>query len=202
MDMEFPRQGRSPADIVWDRLAPGEHLVQLYTDEQAFLGLLESFVAGGLASGESVALIATREHIEALDARLRARDLAIDAARERGHYVTEDAAGARNAILVDGWPDPERVRALAGDLLARARSGGRQVRIFGEAVALLWRDGQGDAALELEQIWHDLCHEERFPLLCAYPRVDFGPGDAAAVRAICAAHSRVLPCERATVQAS
>lgn len=200
-EMELPRPRRSASDIVWSALPPGEHLVQLYTDDQALLGLLEAFVAGGLATGESVVLVATREHVDAVDARLRDRDLAIEAARERGHYLTVDASVARDAILVQGWPDAGRVRAMAAELLAKARRGGRPVRVFGEIVALLWRDGHGAAALELERIWHVLCHEEQFSLLCAYPHDDFGPGEAEAVHAIRAAHSRVLACEGAIAQA-
>ena len=200
-EMDLPRPERSASDTFWGGLAPGEHLVQLYTDERALLGLLEAFVAGGLANGESVVLIATRDHLDALERRLRNRDLAIEAARERGHYLTVEADVARDAILVEGWPDAARVRALAGDLLARARRGGRQVRVFGEAVALLWGRGEGAAALELERLWHGLCQEHGFPLLCAYPQEGFNPGEADAVHAICAAHHRILPCEGAIAQA-
>jgi len=181
------------ADIFWGEIPPCEHLVQLYSDDAAFLDLLVNFVAGGLAGGESVILLATREHIAALDARLGARDLDIAAAREREHYITIDAESALAGFMVDGWPDDERFERFVVELLQRARHGGRRVRAFGELVALLWAQGNSGATVRLEHLWHRICHEHGFPLLCAYPRTGFLQGPADAARAICAAHSHTLP---------
>ena len=56
----------------WANLAPSEHLVQIYNSRDSFLDTLEGFVTGGLNKGESVVLIATPEHVDALSRRTRA----------------------------------------------------------------------------------------------------------------------------------
>src|SRR5687767_14092158 len=45
--------------IFWGELAPSEHLIQIYEDDDVFLDALEGFVAEGLGVGESVVVIAT-----------------------------------------------------------------------------------------------------------------------------------------------
>ena len=45
---------------------------------------------------------------------------------------------------------------------------GKRLRVFGEMVDLLWRDGHRQTALWLEETWNDLAKTRRFELLCAY----------------------------------
>jgi hypothetical protein len=60
--------------------------------------------------------------------------------------------------MVDGWPDghgSKRSLAFLGSYIGRqgrTAAGGR----IRKMVALLWAEGQGDAAIRLEQLWNDL----------------------------------------------
>jgi two-component system CheB/CheR fusion protein len=63
-------------------------------------------------------------------------------------------------------------------------------------VALLWSEGNFDAALKLEQLWNGLVRAHDFQLQCAYPMEGFSQnGHSQAFRNICAEHSHVIPTE-------
>ncbi len=170
-----------------------EHLVQFYDHEHTLLDSLEGFVAGGLLTGESVIVIATREHREGLDARLKARGLDVAYVQARDQYIALDAAATLSAFMVDGWPDEVRFSSLLRQLLGRARASGHRVRAYGEMVALLLERGEQAAMLRLEQLWHAAVQREQLPLLCAYPMHSFtGPAAVESVRAVCRAHTRLV----------
>ncbi|MDP8931195.1 MAG: MEDS domain-containing protein [Actinomycetota bacterium] len=46
---------------------------------------------------------------------------------------------------------------------------GRDVRIYGEMVALLWEEGNILAAMALEDLWNQFAGSRAFSLMCAYP---------------------------------
>ena len=119
--------------------------------------------------------------------------------RANDQYITLDAGETLAKFMVNGAPDDERFEQLVTQLLARASQGGRQVRAFGEMVAVLWANGYMDATMHLEKLWHKLCqlkhsrYFSRLPTLRLCPesgRVDrgdlqdafarhrFAPGDA------------------------
>jgi hypothetical protein len=100
--------------------------------------------------------------------------------------------GAEDALerfMEDGRPSPARFHALLAQLLQRARGDGRPVRAFGEMVVVLWRKGQRDAALQLEQLWDQACARGALTLLCAYPLAGFGRDDGDALASVRACHT-------------
>lgn len=183
---------RSGVDLFWGEIPPCEHIVELYSDEAHFLQLLVGFVAGGLAAGESVVLLATREHLQALEATLADRDIDIAGARRRDHYLSFEVDDALQRIMRGDWPDEARFEAFVSELLERGSAGGRRVRAFGELVAVLWARGHQEATIELEKLWDRLCRRHGLPLFCAYPRAGFRQEHGESVREICKAHTRVL----------
>src|SRR6187431_1810080 len=62
---------RSATRDFWGAIVPSDHVVQIYDDEQKFLALLEGFVTAGFAAKDCVIVIATQEHLHALDDRLK-----------------------------------------------------------------------------------------------------------------------------------
>jgi hypothetical protein len=179
--------------VFWGEMSPCDHLVQLYEDESSFQDTLEGFAMGGLLTGESVIIIATPKHRQALDQRLRARGIDLAYAQARDQYLALDAEETLAKFMVDRWPDEERFHGVVSELLARARRTGRRVRAFGEMVALMWARGDNAATVRLEHLWHVLCQTHGFPLLCAYPRSGFTGDATASMRQICDAHSRLVP---------
>jgi hypothetical protein len=165
--------------------------VQLYACDTSFLDALEGYVAAGIRGGDAIIVIATPAHRALLEQRLAEGGFDVRTAAARGQYIALDARATLDRFVVDGWPDETRFRALIGDLVATAREHYPCVRAFGEMVGLLWAEGRHAATLELERLWTRLCHEERFPLFCAYSQAIFAdPGAAEPIRA---AHARVCP---------
>jgi hypothetical protein len=185
--------GTDRPEIFWGEIAPCEHLVQFYANDEAFFEVLEGFVLAGIRAGEAIVLIATPEHLAALEQRLCAHEgIDLDALRASDAYIALDAKGTLAQFMFDGWPDDEAFRRVVAELLARATRGGRRVRAFGEMVAILWEQGYCGATVRLEYLWQNLCRAEAFSLLCAYPKSGFTGDPTASLQNICAAHSRVL----------
>jgi DNA-binding NarL/FixJ family response regulator len=66
-------------------------------------------------------------------------------------------------------------------------------------VALLWAEGNIDAAIRLEQLWNDLARRHAFSLHCAYPITGFhDKTHEAPFLKICSEHSAVIPGESYT----
>ena len=185
---DSPRTG-----AFWGQLRDDEHAVQVYRDEPTFMDSLESFIASGLRSGESVIVIATAAHLHELEKRLRGGWIDLDRARWEDRYVAVLAQETLARFMVDGMPDEARFEATVADLVGRARGRGRRIRAFGEMVDVLWSPGSKDAALRCEHLWARMQAKHRFPLFCAYSRSHMGSDTESDIRSICAAHSRVVP---------
>ena len=188
--------------LFWTGLARADHVCQLYPTDATLLNALESYVASGLRHGESVVVIATAAHLHALEQRLRLGNwIDIDRARWEDRYIAILAQETLDKIMLNDWPDAQRFDETMMHLLERARGKQkrRELRVFGEMVALLWAQGRAGAMHRLEHLWHELVKREAVPLFCAYPRSAFGDDAQATVRQICAVHDRVLPDPMASV---
>ena len=171
--------------------ARDDHFVELYDDDASLVESVRTYLSSGIAVGDAAVVIATPERRRAIEAALAtAVDLA--GARQRGLYQALDAmetlALFMNGDVVD-WPAFESV---IGDVVARASTAGRDVRLFGEMVAVLWAGGNVSAALALEDAWNRLAADRRFRLFCAYPSYAFSDDDLDALTGVCNRHSHVL----------
>jgi hypothetical protein len=182
---------RRQIDGFWGELSACDHTVQIYEDDVVFLDALEGFVAGGIRQGDAIILIATPAHLQGLESRLAASGFDVAAAILRDQYIAVDAQHALSTFMVDGWPDEALFTQLVDGLLLRARAHHRQVRAFGEMVALMWSEGQCGATVRLEHMWSRLCAQESFSLFCAYPKTGFTEDATDAIARVCAAHSRL-----------
>ena len=182
-------------------LGPGNptdrpHLVQFYEGEGFLLDELTRFVGVGLGAGGAVIVVATKAHVEALVANLTARGIDTAVAREQGRFIVLDAHETLSRFMVDGMPDAALFSDVVGTVIARAIEDHRNVRAFGEMVALLWAEGHREAALRLEELWNELARKKPFSLLCAYPISAFRKqGDVTSLLDVCGAHSHVIPAE-------
>jgi hypothetical protein len=182
----------SITNIFWGEIAPNDHFVQIYDETSVMLDTLEGFVSGGLRDGDAVIIIATRQHINGLEARLLSQGLNLAAFRATDQYQAIDAADVLSRFMVKDWPDETLFRETIGAILHKARKDGRHVRAFGEMVAILWANGLSAATVRLEHLWHQFNREEHFSLFCAYPKAGFTESHAESIEAICAAHSKIL----------
>jgi hypothetical protein len=139
-----------------------------------------------------VIVIATLPHRNELRERLLRDGIDVDTAARNQRYIALSAQDTLDCFMVAGMPDETLFRIAIGDVIGRARRAGRDLRAFGEMVALLWAGGNRAGAVRLEQLWNQLLGNERFPLFCAYPRLGFGREFSSAVHHVCASHTRVF----------
>jgi signal transduction histidine kinase/ActR/RegA family two-component response regulator len=180
----------------WSEMSESEHFVQFYETDGFLLNSLSGFVGTGLRAGEAVIVVATKEHRVGLEELLQESGLDIFSARATGQYVSLDADETLSKFMVDGQPDAELCFQVIGSIIERAAEGRPRVRIFGEMVALLWAEGNCDAAIRLEELWNNLGKIHPFSLFCAYTLNGFnGEESVERLGHVCAGHSRVIPAE-------
>ena len=81
--------------------------------------------------------------------------------------------------MVHDRPTQRNFVEVIGSVISRATTSWGGVRAFGEMVAVLWKEGNRDGALELEKFWSDLGQIYSFALFCAYPKEKCDLGDDA-----------------------
>jgi diguanylate cyclase (GGDEF)-like protein/PAS domain S-box-containing protein len=203
--VEFPPRGaidlphtRMPNEVI--RPGQGAHLVEFYETDEFLVESVRDFLVAGLAEGETIAVVASRNHREQFREALIAAGVDVPAVALRGQYLALDASDMLSRFMAGDHPDPVRFREEIGSLIRQAGQGGRPVRVYGEMVAVLWADGMAEAAIALEELWNELALTHSFALFCAYPASAFDkdPGPEP-FRRICDLHSRVIPTEHYSV---
>ena len=170
------------------------HEVAFFSDDRRLLDELTPFVEKALRAGNSAIVIATESHRNSLLHRLQGVD--IGAAIEQGRYIALDAAQILSTFMVNGMPDPVRFLEQLGDLIVTATEAAKgtqpRVSLFGEGVDLLWREGNAQAAIQIEKLCNKLATIHDVHILCGYSlgAVD-SRMDSRSFQQICAEHSAV-----------
>jgi hypothetical protein len=171
-----------------------EHFVQLYSNDRFLVEAVALYAAVGLSKGEAMVLIATPEHREGIEQRLRDDGLAVDDLKTWGQLVSLDAAEMLSRFMVGGQPDPLRFKAELTGLLDGIKAIGRpRIRAYGEMVNLLWSHNL-EAAARLEELWNDLIRECPLSLFCAY-WVEGQDAERRFPDRLRSAHSHLIPTE-------
>jgi PAS domain S-box-containing protein len=182
--------------VDWNDLGENEHFVQFYDSDDFLVECVVGFVRAALSAGHASIVVATASHNESIQNALAAGGIDLAAAVEQGRLLVLEATETLSKFIVDGSLDPRRFYDIVGGVMTQLGREGRRIHAFGEMVALLWADGNRDAAIQLEELWNALRQQHRFALFCAYPLSDFGNGsDAGAFDGICQCHTRVIPAE-------
>jgi hypothetical protein len=186
------------ASAPWQSLlrapVPGQHVAQLYTEQQFLARAVGQFVGDGLRQGDAVIVIATPLHWRAILRRLEAEDVDVLRCRRRGQLVIRDAEDTLAEFMADGMPDRERFRAVIGGAIDATRAAGFvRTRGFGEMVDILRRTDL-TATLRLEELWNELLVERGIALLCGYSLDPFDPRNyRGLLQRVSGAHSDLIP---------
>ncbi|MGC2697378.1 MAG: MEDS domain-containing protein [Candidatus Angelobacter sp.] len=177
--------------------SPAVHSVHIYDEHSALIKRLCGIVASGLQIGNSVLIVATASHRDQLIKELNDFGVSVREHAREGRFTMYDAKETLATFMVNGKPDHQLFAQSVGNLLSEARKNARGngvgLTVFGEMVAVLWEQGNKQAALELERLWNEALNDRTFHLHCAYPRWSFiNDGDDSGLAAVCHAHSHVL----------
>jgi len=165
----------------------GDHVVQVYQDDEFLEEAVRGYLCPGLAAGEAAILIAVPEH--------RARFASLDpAAVARGQVLLLDAEETLGTFMREGLPDGHAIHRVIGGAIAKLRLDYPAVRAYGEMVDVLWQRGSREAAIRLEEQWNELMRLQTFTLLCAYRMDPLDPGSyGGPLESICGCHSHLIP---------
>jgi PAS domain S-box-containing protein len=172
------------------------HIVHFYSTDAFLMDELKEFIGSGLSSGSSAVVIATKAHIELLARKLNQHGVNLVEAIAENRYQAIDAAELLARFFDRGKLSETRFYDAVGEVISKALLASRQtnrILAFGEMVALLWADGEAEAAIELEKLWNALARSFSFTLRCAYPMQGFRREEHADLFVkICAEHSHVI----------
>lgn len=171
----------------------GEHVVQFYDDDRELACAVGSYLARAVRAQEVAIVIATPAHRDAFRAELTAGGVNVAAAESAGTLTMLDAAQTLARFMPSGEVDRELFRDVIGGLLGEVAQTGREIRAYGEMVALLWDAGDVLGAIELEKLWNELAAELSFSLWCAYHGHALAPHEHAdALHEVCHLHTSVV----------
>lgn len=183
---------REKTDIFWGEIAPCDHVMQIYENDDVFLDTLTGFVGSGINAGECVIVIASAEHLQALNTRLASCAVNIPSLIAEHRYIPLDAKKTLASFMIDQWPDEYLFNKTIAEVIERGSANGRRVRAFGEMVAILWDKGLNSATVQLEHLWNKFCAKQKFSLFCAYPKAGFTGDMKDSIRSLCACHSKII----------
>jgi hypothetical protein len=136
-------------------------------------------------------VIATPTHGAAIHDQLTAIDVNLRKRIAQSELLMLDAQEVMNSFIVGGLPDSERFHDTMRPIMDRV-AGRRHppVRVYGEMVDVLCRNGQEAAAVSLEMLGNQLVAPGKCSLICGYSSKQVGRGDG--FEAICHQHSHVV----------
>ena len=169
------------------------HGVQFYENDAFFVARVSKYLLEGIVAKDRVIAVVTSAHREELEATIEA---------ELGRKPTPkeiqlvDALTMLSKFMVNDRPHRAKFDVALDTLLAPENGEARPLRLFGEMVDVLTRNGNVNGACELEELWNEASHRHSFRLLCAYVLGGFpGGGGPDGFARVCAAHDRVWPTE-------
>jgi DcmR-like sensory protein len=172
--------------------AHGFHAVRFYESERSLAKIVAEFLLEGFANSHPGIVVATPAVRAAIVLDLAGRSVDVVELQRAGQFLLLDSNEQLAAFMIEGQPDPARFNTMMSQAIEHVCRGRTacKVRIFGQMVDVLWRDGQLDAAIHLERLWNQLAHKQAFSLLCGYAMGSFYKDSN--FEDICGQHSHVV----------
>jgi hypothetical protein len=180
----------------------GEHVVQFYDQDGDLARAVGEYLSVAVTSGDVAIVIATEAHRQAFETEMARAGVDTAQARRAGAVVWLDAAETLSQFAHDGQVDPHGFLDVVGPVIRDAAKSGREIKAYGEMVALLWDAGHVLGAIELEKLWNGLAVELSFSLFCAYHIHSVaGEEHADALHEVCRLHTAVVDDAKARFRA-
>lgn len=171
------------------------HDVHFYRSEDSLIRSVVDFLAGGVAAGQPIVVIATEAHRRLFADGLRERGLDPDQLYSGRFAVWLDARETLASFMEGAVPTRELFQATVGSVFEKLlnKRSYLTIRGYGEMVDLLWKDGNAEGAILLEELWNDLADRYAYSLLCGYSFDNFlKEGGMDGFRRVCSRHTHAL----------
>ena len=194
-NVSLPQTGIQNAWPIGQKV-PRSHEAHFYSGDTQFIAGFTRFIAAALEAGSATLVVATESHRMALLKTLRdCGSSEIAGAIQEGRYIALDVAETLATFMVDGVPDALRFQEFAEAQIraaVRAAKGPHhRVAACGEAVSILWEQGNPAAAIQLERLWNQLAQGVDMDILCGYALIaGCKPGNDIYDQ-VCAEHSAI-----------
>lgn len=177
----------------------GSHSVQICLDEASQVKTLTRYIMDGLSNNEAVIAIAKTALRKAVMSNLYALGYDMQALKNRDQVKFFDAEFLLSDLLLDGVLEEQAFQVFVVLPVQAAKLKYQKVRAFGEMVDILWQNGQYNSAIQLEELWSNLCKKEDLNLLCTYflTSLDESSYDYS-LEQICRYHSPLIPMNNIT----
>ena len=168
------------------------HAVRFYEGEKSLAQITAKFLVEGLAVHHPAIVVATPSMRAALIIELTTQSFDVVELQRSGELALLDAKDLLSTFMIDGKPQAVKFNDKMCEVIDQACHGRShcKVRIFGQMVDVLWREGQHEAAIQLEMLWNHLARNQAFSLLCGYAVGNFYKD--ANFEEICGQHSHVV----------
>jgi len=172
------------------------HALLLYDHDRTFYDAAAGFLNAALHRGDTVTVTLTREGRAGVAQRLSGYNWDIDRLKRDDRYLEFDSVDTLSRVMRNGYVDGDALAEGLDDVerrhLASSRGPEARVTACGALSPLLCREGNFDAAIELERIGTRLLRGRPFLLLCAYSLDCLPQGEARKLLPrVCAEHAYV-----------
>ena len=170
------------------------HTAQFHMNDQNFLDGAARFAGEVLRSGEPFVVLGLPEMRNGIAQRLSENGTDLRSMVADGRYVEVDVRESLSQFMRGGMPDAARIDEIVAALEDRRAARGPQTRLtlLGNMAGTLCRDGNFEAAIELEQIWEDRTRNLPFFTVCHYSADCFQePKGRELFPKVCAEHGAV-----------
>lgn len=174
----------------------GNHTVQICPNESSQVDLVTRYIKDGLRNGEAIILITKPALRKALKLKMDAFSFDGQAIENQDQIKFFDAEFLLANLMHDGLLEEKAFQEFVATPVYNAQLNHKKVRVFGEMVDTLWKQGQHNMALQLEDFWNNLSRAQEFSFLCTYSLGELDPnGYEDALEHICKYHSHLISIE-------
>jgi hypothetical protein len=175
------------------KIADSRHVVHFYQEDFELISNLSAFISEGISNGENCIVVATASHIEELQKHF-SPELQELINSNKHLLLLMDADKTLTTIMEKDRISTRLFDNNVRNQIKEVASTGMPLRIFGEMVAILWRNGHAQDVDRLEKLWNSLLEDYTVNLYCAYPMLYFDRSvHLSAYDSICRAHDKVTP---------
>jgi hypothetical protein len=173
----------------------GIHRVHFYEASAFPAESIGDYFCRGIASDESLFIVATQDHTHQVKNHLKSRGVQPDALERVGLLTCLDAERVLAMLRSNGPLSEESLSHVMGSPLKRAtsRSPNGRMRVFGEMVNLAAQDGDYVTSMQLERLWSKKAADS-LRLYCGYSVGCFEDESSLSVMCdLCDLHDEIVP---------